>query len=27
MDLYERIDELENIYRPHPNTLMWNDYN
>ena len=27
MDLYERIDELENIYRPHPNRLMWNDYN
>jgi putative endonuclease len=27
MDLYERIDELENIYRPHANTKQWNDYN
>ena len=27
MDLYERIDELENIYRPHPNTRTWKDYN
>jgi putative endonuclease len=27
MDLYERIDELTNTYQPHPNTLMWNDYN
>ncbi len=26
LDLYERIDEIENDYRPHPNTRMWNDY-
>jgi len=26
MDLYERIDEIENVYRPHPKTKMWNDY-
>jgi len=27
MDLYERIDGIENVYRPHPNTKMWSDYN
>jgi putative endonuclease len=27
MDLYERIDEIENVYRPHRNTKMWADYN
>ncbi|GAB5508045.1 MAG: hypothetical protein Rhirs2KO_32080 [Rhizobiaceae bacterium] len=27
MDLYERIDEIENVYTPHPNTRMWSDYN
>jgi putative endonuclease len=27
LDLYEQIDEIENVYRPHPNTRMWSDYN
>lgn len=27
MDLFERIDEIDNLYRPHQNTRMWNDYN
>ncbi|MBB4953483.1 putative endonuclease [Agrobacterium vitis] len=27
MDLYERIDEMENVYRPHLSTKMWVDYN
>ena len=27
IDLYEDIDRIENDYRPHPNTRMWNDYN
>jgi len=27
MDLYERIDEIENAYRPHSNTRQWDDYN
>ncbi|MBB3351861.1 MULTISPECIES: GIY-YIG nuclease family protein [Rhizobium] len=27
MDLYERIDEIENVYRPHENTRQWSDYN
>ncbi|OWV78763.1 excinuclease ABC subunit C [Rhizobium sp. R635] len=27
MDLYERIDEIENVYRPHPNTREWSNYN
>jgi putative endonuclease len=27
MDLFDRIDEIDNSYRPHPNTKMWNDYN
>lgn len=27
MDLFEKIDEMENVYRPHPNTRMWGDYN
>ncbi|OWV70950.1 excinuclease ABC subunit C [Rhizobium sp. R634] len=27
IDLYERIDEIENVYRPHPNTREWSDYN
>jgi len=27
LDLYERIDEIENTYRPHPGTTMWSDYN
>jgi putative endonuclease len=27
LDLYERIDEIENIYSPHPGTRMWSDYN
>jgi putative endonuclease len=26
-DLFERIDEIENVYRPHPNTVMWDNYN
>ncbi|KKX33822.1 GIY-YIG nuclease family protein [Rhizobium sp. LC145] len=25
-DLYERIDEIENAYRPHPNTEQWSNY-
>ncbi|WEX07303.1 GIY-YIG nuclease family protein [Chelativorans sp. AA-79] len=25
LDLYERIDEIENVYRPHPSTRMWGD--
>ncbi|MBY3062950.1 endonuclease [Rhizobium laguerreae] len=27
IDLCERIDEIENVYRPHPNTREWSDYN
>ena len=27
LDLYERIGELDNEYRPHRSTRMWNDYN
>jgi len=27
MDLYERLGEMENVYRPHPNTRSWDDYN
>ena len=27
LDLYERIDEIENTYRSHPGTTMWSDYN
>jgi len=27
MDLYEKIDELENVYSPHPNTKSWGEYN
>jgi len=27
LDLFERIDELDNEYRPHPGTSMWDDYN
>ena len=27
MDLYERIDDIENPYRPRENTRQWNDYN
>ncbi|NLS05197.1 GIY-YIG nuclease family protein [Rhizobium sp. P32RR-XVIII] len=27
MDLDERIDEIESVYRPHPNTRQWSDYN
>ena len=27
MDLYERIDEIENDYRPNPATRMWDNYN
>ncbi|WP_075289079.1 GIY-YIG nuclease family protein [Pararhizobium arenae] len=27
LDLFERIGEIDNIYRPHPSTKMWNDYN
>jgi len=27
MDLYERIDEIENVYQPHPNMRQWTDYN
>ena len=27
LDLYERIDEIENVYRPHANTRMWSGYN
>ena len=26
LDLYEQIDEIENVYRPHPGTKMWSDY-
>ena len=26
-DLWEQIDELDNEYKPHPNTRAWNDYN
>ncbi|MDO6963147.1 GIY-YIG nuclease family protein [Rhizobium alvei] len=25
-DLFDRIDELDNPYRPHPGTEMWDDY-
>ncbi|EGP56764.1 putative endonuclease protein [Agrobacterium tumefaciens F2] len=27
LDLFERIDEIENAYVPHPNTLASDDYN
>jgi len=27
LDLYERIDVIENVYRPHPSMKMWSDYN
>ncbi|MDQ1183187.1 GIY-YIG nuclease family protein [Agrobacterium larrymoorei] len=27
LDLYERIDEIENAYMPHKNTLASRDYN
>jgi putative endonuclease len=27
LDLYERIYEIENVYRPHASTKMWTDYN
>jgi putative endonuclease len=27
LDLYERIDEIDNAYKPHPNSRDWNDYN
>ncbi len=27
LDLHDSIDEIDNDYRPHPNTQMWNDYN
>jgi putative endonuclease len=27
LDLSERIDELDNLYCPHPNTRMWGNYN
>ena len=26
LDLFERIDEIDNEYRPHPGTLMRGDY-
>ena len=27
LDLYERINEIENVYRPRPDTRTWSDYN
>ncbi|GLQ37902.1 excinuclease ABC subunit C [Rhizobium albus] len=27
LDLYDRIDEIENIYKPHPGTVHWPHYN
>ena len=27
LDLFDRIGEVDNIYRPHPGTKMWDDYN
>ncbi|MBD8894159.1 GIY-YIG nuclease family protein [Roseibium litorale] len=27
IDLYERMDEIENAYQPHRNTRKWDDYN
>ncbi|MER8391062.1 GIY-YIG nuclease family protein [Mesorhizobium sp. M0833] len=27
LDLYESIDEIENVYQPHPSTMMWSNYN
>ena len=27
LDLYERIDEIENVYLPHPNSAQWMYYN
>ncbi|WCJ61377.1 GIY-YIG nuclease family protein [Agrobacterium tumefaciens] len=27
LDLFERIDEIENAYMPHPNTPAFEDYN
>ena len=26
-DLYDRINEIDNEYRPHPGTRAWRDYN
>ena len=26
MDLYERIDKIDNVYKPHPGTKMWDNY-
>jgi putative endonuclease len=26
MDLFERIDEMDNAYQPHRNTRQWDDY-
>ena len=27
MDLSDKIDEIDNVYEPHPGTKMWDDYN
>jgi putative endonuclease len=27
IDLYEQIDEIENVYRPKPGSRQWDDYN
>ncbi|MCJ8518219.1 putative endonuclease [Pseudorhizobium tarimense] len=27
VDLYERINDIENMYRPHPNMDGWSNYN
>lgn len=27
VDLYERINEIENVYHPHPNADGWSNYN
>lgn len=27
VDLYEQIGTIENVYKPHPGTTAWHDYN
>ena len=27
MDLFEQVGEMDNVYRPHRGTRMWDDYN
>ncbi|MGF9691451.1 GIY-YIG nuclease family protein [Rhizobium sp. 0TCS1.26] len=27
LDLFEKIDEIDNVYVPHAHTMQWSDYN